>query len=341
MSYDPSAPGVKGSVFGLPYNEEEASVIILPVPWDLTTSYSSGTSTGPQAILDASPQLDLELFDIHEAWKIPIWMTPISEEILQENNHLRPEIERYLDRLENQPNLAAGFSNLLSKVNEASLNLKKQIKESATRHLNNGKIVCVLGGDHSTPLGLIEALAEEHDEFGILQIDAHMDLRKSYEGFEQSHASIMNNAMLIPQITKLVQVGIRDYCPEELAYVRNANGRIKVFYDEALKAEQFSGSSWDRICQSIINELPDKVYISFDIDGLNPHLCPGTGTPVPGGLEFQEVMNLIKMLARSNKKIIAFDLCEVSPKINDNEWNANVGARMLYNLCCWSVVNRG
>jgi agmatinase len=333
MTFDPNATGVKGSIFGLPYSEDEASIIILPVPWDVTTSYSNGTSNGPKTILEASRQLDLELYGTQNAWKTPIWMAPISEEILKKNKVLRSQVKPYLDGLEDISNPNQQVEQLIDKVNKACWNLKDQIKNQSIHYLNQGKLVGILGGEHSAPLGLLEALSENNDDFGILQIDAHMDLRKSYEGLEQSHASIMFNALQLPQVSKLVQVGIRDYCPEELKLVNSSQNRVEVFFDDAIKSSQYQGQAWDKICIAIIKSLPENIYISFDIDGLNPYLCPGTGTPVPGGLAYQEAIYLIRLLKKSDKKIIGFDLCEVGPQDNDKGWNGNVGARVLYNLC--------
>jgi agmatinase len=203
--------------------------------------------------------------------------------------------------------------------------------------MGKNKLVGLVGGDHSVPLGYLEALGEKHNNFGILQIDAHHDLRKSYEGFHFSHASIFFNALKINSVSKLVQVGIRDYCDEEVEIVQNEPGRITVFYDQQIKENQFNGLTWKEQCDSIIQELPDEVYISFDIDGLDPKLCPGTGTPVPGGLDFFEINFLLKKLVESGRKIIGFDVCEVGQHV----WDANVGARILYKLCNWMGRSHG
>jgi agmatinase len=190
--------------------------------------------------------------------------------------------------------------------------------------------VGVLGGDHSSPLGLMRSLAQHYDHYSILHIDAHADLRVAYEGFEFSHASIMHNALHIPQIDRLVQVGIRDTCPAEVAAVNESGDRVVAFYDWAIQEGRFMGKTWHSQCQEMLNLLSDTVYISFDIDGLDPALCPNTGTPVPGGLQFEEAMYLLKLVGRSGKRIIGFDLCEVSP--GEDDWDGNVGARVLYRL---------
>lgn len=172
-------------------------------------------------------------------------------------------------------------------------------------------------------------MAQKNESFGILQIDAHADLRKAYEGFTYSHASIMYNAMQIEQITSLTQVGIRDICAEEVDFI-NANNNVHCFYYEKIKEEQYCGKTWQQQVAEIVATLPQNVYISFDIDGLDPKLCPNTGTPVAGGFEFNETVYLIKAVKESGKNIIGCDLNEVG----NNEWDANVGARVLYQLCC-------
>ncbi|MEO9850583.1 MAG: agmatinase family protein [Reichenbachiella sp.] len=330
-NYDPNAVGVKGSIFGLPFDEEESKVVILPVPWDATVSYSAGTADGPQAILDASAQLDLEVVGKKAPWKRGIWMAPIDQGLRAKSNHLRKDVESYIEKLE-QGKEHPDSNQIIDQVNASTSELKNRIEALVQSYIKIGKTIGLLGGDHSCPLGYLEALAQRHDDFGILQIDAHMDLREAYEGFEHSHASIMYNALKISSISKLIQVGIRDFSEAEVVFA-STDERIEVFYDQDLKQQQYMGIPWKTLCDQMISALPQKVYISFDIDGLNPHLCPGTGTPVPGGLEYNEAIYLINQIKDSGRQIIGFDLCEVAPQTNDKEWNANVGARVLYALC--------
>ena len=332
--YNPSDVGVRGSIFGLPFEEKDATIVIMPVPWDATVSYSAGTANGPAAILEASSQLDLEIVGREAPWKKGIWMAPIDNEIRLKSQDLRSMVEPYIVALENGEDYSQA-DEVIAEVNKGTLGLKNQIKIQALEYLNKDKIVGLLGGDHSTPLGYLEALCEKYSDFGVLQIDAHMDLRRAYEGFKHSHASIMYNTLELPSVSKLVQVGIRDFCEEELI-LANKDKRVIVYFDQELKWQKFEGTKWQSLCKEIVAQLPDHVYISFDIDGLQPLLCPGTGTPVPGGLDFEEAVYLINQVKLSGRKIIGFDLNEVAPQSNDKEWNANVGARILYALC--SVV---
>ncbi len=336
-NFDPNGLGVKGNLFGLPIKPEEAELIIIPVPWEVTVSYQEGTAQGPQAILQASFQVDLFHHEIKEAWKTSIAMLPLAHDLLNENNQLRQLAKTHIASLEVGKDPEPGKV-VTTKINEASENLNIYVKKLCSRYLNERKLVGLLGGDHSTPLGLLRALSEKFDRFGILQLDAHADLRKAYEGFTYSHGSIMFNALKLPAVNRLVQVGIRDYCQEELNVIDRSMGRVKTFFDVDLKANLYQGKSWHSICQEIVKELPPLVYISFDIDALDPKLCPNTGTPVPGGLEFSEAIYLIRAVVKSGRKIIGFDLCEVAPEAN--EWDANVGARILWELSQWTVASQ-
>ena len=340
-NFDPNGVGdVNSGLFGLPFTVEDAEVVLIPVPWEVTVSYSAGTALGPQAMMEASPQLDLFEPGIKDAWKLGLAMEEISEEWAGLSTELRMKAEAYINWLE-EGSPEAGktqFESLAGEVNRHGEELLQWLKKKSLAYLEQGKLVGVLGGDHSTPLGLMHALAEKHEEFGILQIDAHADLRDAYEGFTYSHASIMFNALKLPQVKKLVQEGIRDLAESEAELAEQSNGRITIFYDAVMKENQYEGDSWKKECKKIIAQLPQKVYISFDIDGLDPKLCPGTGTPVPGGLEFEQAVYLIKALVKAGHEIIGFDLCEVAP--GESEWNGNVGARMLYKLCNWMAVSQ-
>jgi agmatinase len=338
QQFDPNGPGANGNLFGLPFTPETAEVIVIPVPWEVTVSYHSGTAKGPEAILNASSQVDLSIKEIPDAWKLGISILPIPYSLHEESSKLRELAVKHIDALESGEKTQPG-NPIISNINEACENLNIYVKSTAQKYLKEKKMVALLGGDHSTPLGMFRALAEHYDRFGILQIDAHLDLRKAYEGFTYSHASIMYNALKLPGIARIVQVGIRDYCDEELQVIDRAMGRVVTFFDQDIKDQMFEGKSWAAICDQIINQLPPLVYISFDIDGLNPKLCPNTGTPVAGGLEYEQVIYLLKKLVKSGKKIIAFDLNEVAP--GENDWDANVGARLLYQLCNWMAVSQG
>ncbi len=332
--FDPDAPGdTSGGIFGLPFNSSEASIVIVPVPWEVTVSYTPGTAKGPQAVLDASPQLDLYDEDYGNIWEAGIAMLDMPEALAQESDRLRPlaqlaiEFQEAGGDEENDEFLQVQ----LDRINEACEGMVNQVRTSTGKLLDKGKKVILLGGDHSTPLGLLQSLAERHEAFAILQIDAHMDLREAYEGFTYSHASIMHNALKLPQIAKIVQVGVRDFSQSELKRHGDEEGRLLAYSGRMLKKEIFEGNTWDNICRDIVKNLPEKVYISFDIDGLDPSYCPNTGTPVPGGLGFEEVMHLLDRVKESGRKVIGADLVEVAP--GEDDYDGNVAARILYRMC--------
>ncbi|NEP08697.1 MAG: agmatinase family protein [Symploca sp. SIO2C1] len=334
-SFNPNGITIpNGCFFGFPYGVEEAAIVLLPVAWDVTTSYREGAANGPQAILDASVQLDWYDFDLPQAWQTKCGTIPMNSDIQEQNRAIRAIAKLIIEHLESGGKVDDhAIAKQLATVNQASATLNHWVYTQSLELLEQGKLVGIVGGDHSVPLGLMQALAQKYEDYGILHIDAHADLRQAYEGFTYSHASIMHNALKLPQISRLVQVGIRDVCEAEMAMVKS-DERIVMFDDWQLKANTYQGIPWATQCDKIISNLPDKVYISFDIDGLNPSYCPNTGTPVPGGLEFNEAIYLLRSLVQTGKRIIGFDLCEVAPGELGDEWDGNVGARVLYKLAC-------
>jgi agmatinase len=336
-AFNPNGAGdTSGKLFGLPFTVDEADIVVLPVPWDVTVSYGAGTADGPAAVLEASPQLDLYDEDLGSIWQHGITMLPISDSLRTKSQTLREMSQDIILMQEagQDPLQDPATAQILSEINVACAEMNDWVEHVADSLLAQNKKVALLGGDHSTPLGLMRALAKKHGSFGILQIDAHMDLRKAYEGFTHSHASIMYNALdTLPSITRLIQVGVRDMCEEETERANNAAGRVRYFSDRALQKATFVGKTWAETCKEIISHLPGKVYFSFDIDGLEPWLCPNTGTPVAGGLSYEKTMYLLDQVRLSGREIIAVDLVEVNPGAEGDQWNGNVGARILYRMC--------
>ncbi len=327
--FNPNENGLRDhGIFGLPFNTDESKLVLLPLPWEATVSYKSGAATGPLAILEASQQIDL--FDplYPDAWKKGIAMLPIDKKIILQNKITRKQVESYLKKYEK----GITDKKLLNSINTESRVFNKYVFDKTLEQINNNKIVGLVGGDHSCPLGYMQALATKYKNFGILHIDAHADLRNAYEGMTYSHASIFYNAIQIPEVSKLVQIGIRDFCEQENKTAIESSGKVKMFTDYEIKKNLFEGSNWSLEAKKIVKELPDNVYISFDIDGLLPYLSMNTGTPVLGGFSLNEMVYLFEEIVKSGRTIIGFDLCEVA-KGDNSEWDGNVGARVLYKLC--------
>jgi len=269
QNFDPNAASSKDSgIFGLPFTVAEAQLVLLPIPWEATTSYGGGTSLGPQAIFNASKQVDLYDYELGNFFTAGIAMADESTDVQEWNIAARQSALQVIaamgtdDLVKQQPAVAA--------VNEYSIKLNNYVYTETKNYLSQGKLVGLVGGDHSTPFGAIQAFLEKYPTMGVLHIDAHADMREAYEGFEHSHASIMYNLITKTPLNKLVQVGIR-------------------------------------------------------------------------------ALYLIKKVVKSGRTIIGFDLNEVSPgntkKIESDEpdpsaeWDANVGARILYKLCGWTLLN--
>lgn len=351
--FDPDGAGdPEGSVFGLPFSEAESNVVLLPVPWEATTSYGRGTARGPQAIRAASPQLDLfdpalHALGLGRPWEWGVHMVAEDPQIqaldAQAGARALPIIAAG-GVLGSDPELHAA----LAEVNACSEQLDAWVQAQVASRLDQGKIVGVVGGDHSVALGTIAAHAERFPGLGVLHIDAHADLRTAYEGFVRSHASVMGNVLdLSPAgakeggVAQLVQVGIRDLSAQE--HVRSGEDpRVTTYLEATLRDRLHEGTPWGALCREIVSGLPHQVYVSFDIDGLDPALCPSTGTPVPGGLSFAEAQALLLAVVRSGRTVIGFDLVEVAPSERaGDEWDANVGARILYRLCGLALLGRG
>ncbi len=335
--FDPNGPGVHRGIYGLPFTADEADIVLVPVPWEVTTSYGHGTSYGPEAIFEASFQVDLFHREFPELWKSGIFMDEVPDALLEQSALLKKKIQKL--HLSNDEKRIAKAAKLLALVNEECEIMNQWVEQRTAFWLEQGKMVGLIGGDHSTPLGFFRAQAARHEEFGILHIDAHLDLRIAFEGFTYSHASIMYNALPIEQIGRLVSVGIRDICEQENNMLDQQNGRVIMHHNADLRREQFNGVTWRQQVDRIIDQLPRKVHVSFDIDGLDPKLCPNTGTPVPGGFEFEEIAFLLSRIAETGREMIGFDLVEVSPGKHD-EWDANVGARMLFHLCGVMIASK-
>ncbi len=324
--------------FDMETDRKSAKVILYPVPWEATVSYGGGTQFGPDLILKAGPQLDL--FDVRyqDAFEAGYFMEEVDRTVLQKSEETKKMVERIRSLDANDASLRKERTELTSKVNSLCQGMVDHVFEQCRVVREEGRLIGVVGGDHSTALGSIWACSEKHPDYGILHFDAHADLRESYEGFTHSHASIMYNVMKLKRAPqRLVQVGIRDFCQEEWTRIKSTPS-IQTFFDADLKSALFAGESWGSICTRILEGLPKSVYVSFDIDGLSPELCPGTGTPVPGGLSFDQATHLLSLIKESGRKLIGFDLCEVAAPCAHDEWNGNVGARILLQLCHLSAT---
>jgi agmatinase len=342
MAFDPNAAAAPDSgIFGLDSVPDDARVLLVPVPWDATTSYRAGTSRGPAAILSASKQVDLFDVETGKPYEAGIALLEEGEEIANWNKAARAAAVPVIES-GGRADGDAKLEELRAIVNEFGERVNAHVYQRVAEWIDRGRLVGVVGGDHAVPFGAIRAHAERTPGLGILHVDAHADLRRAYEGFEWSHASIMENVTRrLDGVAKLVQVGIRDLCEEEYERIRSSRGRIVTHFDPEL-AEARRRGALDKRFAEIARSLPRKVYVSFDIDGLDPVLCPSTGTPVPGGLAFHEASALLRAVVAAGRTIVGFDLNEVAPAPDDaDEWDGNVGARVLYKLIGWSLLSHG
>jgi len=252
---------------------ETSKIIVVPAPYERTVSYGTGTKRGPAAILHAS--------------------------------HF---VEFYDEELARELCFEIGIATL------APLNFRKKGYAQALKLLYNavhalldqGKFIVTLGGEHTISQGPIAAYKEKYRDISVLQIDAHSDLRQSYQGTKFSHASVMARVCEFLDPTRIVQVGIRAQCLEEAQYIQ-ANG-ISTFYAHNIKDGKPT-ECWD---DDVLSKLTDHVYITFDVDGLDPSIMPSTGTPEPNGLQWAETTQLLRKVGEQ-KTIVGFDVVEFAP----------------------------
>ena len=319
-------------IFGQNASYEEAKIILLGVPWEVTTSYSGGTAHGPKWIQRASSQLDF--FD-------PKFQSDPSQQGIHiqhlkfpQQDHLRLLASQLIESRKHPP-----LANLKT-INTGCHQMVESVREHTKKILNDQKIFGLIGGDHSVSEGALLAIGEKYQgQFGLLHLDAHADMREAYQGFTHSHASVMYNILQqVHSPQTFVQVGIRDLCQEEFQRISDHN-HVHCFFDHEVKRKMFEGENWKSIAQDIVQKLPSQIYVSLDVDALTWSYAPHTGTPVPGGLTYDQVIFLLEEIKEQNKKIVGFDVVEVAKPSSSHfgEWDGNVGARLTYKLCGLSL----
>ena len=269
------------------YDLEDARYVILGIPYDGTSTFVKGADKGPQAILDASDSL--ELFDIQ--YQYEAWLAGIHTD--HHDYDLRtPET------------------------------MVKSVHNRVSHFMDQGKRIILLGGEHSVSVGAIQAMAERHDNLSVLQIDAHADLRDSYHDSIYNHACVMRRAQ---EHARVVQVGIRNVCAEELPSVVPEN----IFYAHHIHNRE----DW---MDKAVDRLTDNVYITVDLDGFDPSILPATGTPLPGGLQWYPTLRFLEKVFR-NKKVVGFDVVELCPQA-DSKVSDVLAATLVYKmLTLWEM----
>jgi agmatinase len=328
-NFNPEGIRESSKLFGLPFTIETAEVVVIPVPWDVTSTVQGGTSLGPSAVLNASTQVELYVDRIEDAWKMGIAMLPIDKGWHDKNNEARIFTEAYFNFLNGgEVKLSEKDKSIIIKnINALSENINEWVFQKSSEIIKSGQIPIVLGGDHSVPFGLMKAISQKYDSFGVLQIGAKANMIPAHQNFTYSHASIMHNLLQLSQVSKLVQLGTSDFYAKESGDMNN-DDRISTFYDYMLARESFEGVPWSAQTDRIIARLPEKVYISLDINSLA--LQFSSITVIPSWLTYHHLIYLFDKLALTGRQIIGFDICEVSGSLSN--WHAIIGARLLYYL---------
>ncbi len=269
---------------GLPADfagEEQSEIIILPVPFDGTSTWIKGADRGPGAIIEASA--NMELYDIESGSEVYLKGIHTSDPVNEKEN---PE------------------------------KMVAEVFSRVTNYLDKGKFPVIIGGEHSVSIGSIQAFAKKFDDLTVLQIDAHSDLRNEYEGSKNNHACVMSRAR---EVASIVQVGIRALDSGELSSI----DPDRIFYAHRI----YGNDDW---MEKAIGLLSDNVYITIDLDALDPAIMPSTGTPEPGGMGWYQTLTFVeKVIAR--KKVAGFDVVELCPS-DGNKAPDFLAAKLIYRI---------
>lgn len=321
------------TLFGLdPSLEPGAAVLIIPAPFEATASHGRGTSHAPTRVVEASPQVDLYDPAFPDAWQAGIALQDADPRIAALDARASEAVARAVAAWEAGVPRAGRVADTAI-VDDCTTQVADILAASVGAALDGGQVPGVLGGDHSVALGGLQAALSRVPNLGVLHIDAHADLRPAYQGFRHSHASILWNVLHGPvPPAVLVSVGLRDLCAQEAALAAS-HPAIHAHMDRDLARAAAQGVAWSAQVSRILAPLPRDVWITFDIDGLDPTLCPTTGTPVPGGLAWHDAVALLEAVAQRGHRVVGFDLTEVG----DAAWDANVGARLLLKLATLAI----
>ena len=282
---------------------DRSRVVILPIPYEQTTSFGKGTASGPASVIDASAQV--ELYD----------------------EELDTEIYKVAGGI-----ATAEALDLDGKDSAAVESIEKKVHT----FIGEDKFVVCIGGEHTISIGAARAHAAHYPDMSFLQLDAHSDLRDEYEGNRYSHACVM--ARVYEFNKNIVQVGIRSQCKEEADFIKLK--KINTFYAVALRSGQY-GPEPDAWHDVVIDGLKENVYLSLDCDFFDPALMPAVGTPEPGGFAWDESMSFLRRIAEK-RRIVGFDVTELSP-IEGLLYPQFVIAKLIYKLIgyvsrCWSTA---
>lgn len=328
-----------GNYFGLSLNPEEAALVLLSAPWDLTTSLRFGSSYAPDAIIEASRYVDFYEPLAPNTWRKGIATAPIDYSIQDLSHRLRSDAEGVI-KMHDELGISVldnlMYERRLRRVNEGSVEVNDNIFKQTSHWLEMGKIVGLVGGDQSVSYGIVRALGYKYEKLGLLHIDSKCDMHEAYQGFDFSHASTMYNILRdVPQVEKLVAVGVQEFSPIE--WERSVDDkRVSLYTAQDIWSRQFDGDTWANIVNGIIEELPNDVYLSLDIDGLENECSPNKGHLTAGGLSFHQVVFLMERIVASGRRIVGFDITEVVPSM-DNKAEMRVVARLLFKMCSMAL----
>lgn len=319
---------------------QDAEIVLVSAPWAVTSAAGQGAAYTPDAIIDASTTVSLYDAVSQTSIEGKVATAEVDYDLQESSLQLGGDAAKIVSHIEDGGTLSGDyFIRKVNRINIGFRDMHRSVGKRVFRFADKGKIVGVVGGDHSVTLGAVRSISSVYPEMGVLFIDGHCDLRPSGKIFAYSHLSIARNIIdEVPQIAKMVQVGVRDMSLEEVEFA-TSHPKIELFSHEDMARSIYSGENWINICDKIAESLPKQVYISLDIDALTPECCPNTKRPIAGGMSFDQAVILINRVIESGRQIIGFDLTEVVP-VSEGSIDSAIGARMLVKLCAAALKSK-
>lgn len=319
---------------------DNADIVLVSVPWAVTSANGGGAAYAPDAIIDASTTVGL--YDIIHDISIEgrVATAEVNYDIQESSQHLGSDAAKVVEHIEDGGSLSGDyFTRKISRINDGFRLMNSSVCAQVWHFASKGKTVGVIGGDHAVSFGAVKALSELHKGLGVMIFDAHCDIRPSGNVFDYSHRSVVRNILEeIPQLEKLVCCGVRDLSAADLSAL-SSEPRLSVCYAERMATMHHQGTTWQEVCKQAIHDLPQKVYISFDIDALALECCPTTKSPVAGGFQFNDAVAIITAIVESGREIVGFDITEIVPN-GEQSIDATVGARLLVKLCAAALKSK-
>lgn len=326
--------------FRLPTPPSKADLVLVSVPWGVTLTSGNGTLYTPDAIIESSARVCR--YDVASGTTIKgrVATADVDYDIQELAQHLNSDAKHLFQRLSSGGTIDGDYYRRKKNRIEAGFaEMHERVYGQVVSYVRQGKTIGIVGGDHSVSFGAVRALAERNDGLGILYLDSHCDLKSRFDILKYSPRSIAGSILKeIPGIHSMTQVGVCEATRSEFE-IASSEPRLTIFTRGNVTERTGNGERWADICNEITATLPEKVYISLDVDVFESGSFPNVVYPVPGGMRFEDMMFLLRTVATSGREIVGFDVTEIVPAA-ENSIDAVNGAYLIARLAAMALESR-